>query len=92
VFSCQYPPIIAALENGEELVVNKDVSDYKREPQDYHPAVQQYLKDCKELYDADPCLGGIDDLCIFTCDDHAMVRIKEYDGAESVVVGYSDFF
>ena len=92
VFACQYPPIIAALENDEELVLNKDVSDHKREPEDYHQAVRQYLKDCKELYNAEPYLGGIDDLCIFSCEDHAMVRIKEYDGAESVEVGYTDYF
>lgn len=57
-----------------------------------HPAVKQYVEECKEKFGEDPYLGGLEDLTIFECDDHVVVRIEEYDGAERVVTGYSDFF
>lgn len=91
-FACEYQPIIDALEKGEELVLNKDATKWKLELEDYHPAVRQYVQDCKEKYNVTPYLGGIEDLCIFTCGDDELVKIREYDGAERVEVGFTDFF
>ena len=70
-FSCEYAPIISAIERGEKL--NED-----------HPAVIQFVADCKELYKENAYLGGIGDLRIFNVPEGEVYRIEEYDGAESV--------
>jgi hypothetical protein len=78
-FVCEYQPIIDAIERGEDLSPS-------------HPAVVQFADECKERYGTDPYLGGLEDLRIHAVDDGVMVRIDEYDGSESVVVGTGDYF
>ena len=70
-FSCEYQPIIEALERGEKLT-------------EKHPAVQQFIKDCKEKYNAEPYLGGLEDLTIQEIADSEQYIVEEYNGSESL--------
>ena len=77
-FACTYQPIIDALERGEKLTVT-------------HPAIMQYEADCKEKFGREyVCVIGCDDLEVATVD--GPVRIEEYDGSESIVQNYQDWF
>jgi hypothetical protein len=84
---CQYQPIIDFLEKGGSFTYE----DCQKEP--LHPLLEQLKKDAKDQFGVDHvCVLGAEDLEIYECDDDTQVRITEYDGAESVVVGYSDYF
>ena len=65
-----YEPIITALENGEEIT-------------EEHPAVIQLQKDCKEKFNEELYLGGLDGLCVQEAVPPFMIH--EYDGAESLI-------
>lgn len=77
---CEWPALIQAVENKEHLTED-------------HPAIVSLMAEVKRLHgDEYICLLGMDDLAIATVPDGTMVRINEYDGSESVITGYSDFF
>lgn len=71
-FACEYQPIITALENKEVLT-------------EEHPAILQFVKDCKEQFDEKPYLGGLSDLIIGEISDDEQYQINEYDGAENII-------
>lgn len=93
-FSAQYQPIIDALEKGEDLmgkITNKYASDIKDE--DYHPAVVQFLKDCKEMYGIErECILGLEHLSVEEVGENCGVKITCHDGKETVNVSYDEWF
>jgi hypothetical protein len=77
-FACTYQPIIDALERGERL-------------SETHPAIQQYEAECKEKFGISyVCVLGAEDLVI--AEVEGPCRIEVYDGAESIVTCYEDWF
>ena len=66
----EWPPLIAAVEAGEH-------------PTESHPAVVSLLAEIRKTEpDADPYLGGLDQLQVAV--GSGQVRIEDYDGNESV--------
>lgn len=96
-FACTFQPLIDALDRGED--VSKGTRDYSSPPiklENLHPAMAEFIREYNKRRgkpeDNYVCLLGAEDLRVYTCDDNVKVRIEEYDGNESVIEGYSDFF
>lgn len=70
-----YQPLIIAIEKDEKITES-------------HPAVISMLKECKEKFDEEPYLGGLDGLCVEEV--APPFQIHEYDGAESIVIPGED--
>ena len=96
-FACEYQPIIEDLERGEDLLgttIDKDFySEGKEWEENLHPAVQQFLKEAREKFKVDYiCISGLKDLQIYEVPDDTVVKIKCFDGSESVKLDYSGYF
>lgn len=97
-FMLTYKPIVDFLEAGGEFdhkecdVEWVDGPKGKRTVEDYsklHPILQQFAKECKEKFGSIPYLGGARDLRVAEVGD-GPVRIKEYDGSESLGLSLDD--
>lgn len=76
----EYPPIIAAIEKGEKLVLEDGLNPK------YHPAIEQLSNEIKEKFgeNAIPYFGGANKLGIMEVSDDCKVRITDHDGKEDV--------
>lgn len=88
-FMLEYAPFVEVLEGGGALhpVDHIDKSDAQYDGQT-DPVIRRFIDDWREKFgDASlPYFGGLDDLEVETVGDGDVVRIKEYDGSESVEV------
>jgi len=105
-FSCEYKPLIEAIEKCENLYGSHEPTKYGGYPDPpldddkyaewlskMHPAVQSFVKEAREISGKDyVCILGLRDLTVYKVEDDDVVRIDEYDGSESVTVGYNDYF
>lgn len=78
-FACEYQPIIEAVEREEDLTED-------------HPAVQQFVQECKDKFDEEPYVSGAKNLIIFECPDDCVVKITEFDGCEHVDMKSKEYF
>jgi hypothetical protein len=93
-FMLEYKPFIEFLEKqGEETYHDRRTrkqGEEKTRLHEAHPLVEQFKKDWDAAFPESardyPFFGGLDDLSIYEAPEHALVRIKEYDGSESVEV------
>jgi hypothetical protein len=97
-FALEYKPLIDALESmidedgyidGE--LIPEDLYDIEKNLDKCHPAVKQFCDECQEKFGKIPYLGGLRDLCIYEADDDSLVKIKCFDGSESVEICYDDW-
>lgn len=97
-FALEYKPLIDAIESmvdedgyfdGE--LVPEDIWDVENNLDKCHPAVKQFHDECKEKFGKVPCLLGIKNLAVEEVGDDQLVRIKCYDGSETVEICYENW-
>jgi hypothetical protein len=79
-----YQPLIDALERGEKLIPDELRFRMKDEPEQYHPALQQFIREAKEKFgEYNVYIGGANGLKVGEVS--GPFRIDEYDGYESII-------